>query len=177
MSIIHGFIAILDALHRFLIRLPGFAFISSCVVFLFSSNDTSHSTERLGLQNKPPSWHKYVRSSPNSVVNPLRIIPQYTIGNVTNPNGLLGKGSPTILTRNSSSSLPPTIVVDFGQNTVGIISIAFAGSSNYSSARPGIRLAFSETLQFLSDVSDFSRSYNVRSLMEISCSLLTIKLG
>jgi hypothetical protein len=53
---------------------------------------------------------------------------------------------------------PPAVVVDFGQVVAGFLSITFAGAS---SNNPGIRLAFSETIQYLTDVSDFSRSNNV----------------
>jgi hypothetical protein len=54
--------------------------------------------------------------------------------------------------------LPPSVVVDFGKPVVGFLSISFAGAS---SNLPGIRLAFSEMTEYLTDVSDFSRSYNV----------------
>lgn len=53
---------------------------------------------------------------------------------------------------------PPTVVVDFGMVVTGFLAINFAGASDNS---PGIRLAFSETLQYLTGVSDFSRSNNV----------------
>jgi hypothetical protein len=54
--------------------------------------------------------------------------------------------------------LAPSVVVDFGQVVVGYLSISFARASNNN---PGLRLAFSETKEFLSDVSDYTRSYNV----------------
>lgn len=123
----------------------------------------------------PGDWQKYVRSPSNRVVRPARVIADYTQGNVTNPDGLLlpGKGL-TILTRAAPatssatyaygarpSDIPPTIVVDFGQNIAGILSINFGGAYNTTPGLPGIRLAFSETLEYLTDVSDFSRSYNV----------------
>ena len=53
---------------------------------------------------------------------------------------------------------PPTIVVDFGLNVVGFPIISFGGASNNS---PGVRVAFSETLTYLTDISDFTRSDNV----------------
>lgn len=55
------------------------------------------------------------------------------------------------------------IVVDFGQNVAGYLSIKFAGASNSTPGLPGIRLAFSETIQYgyLTNFSDFSRSDNV----------------
>ena len=114
----------------------------------------------------PDDWQKYVRSPPNRIVYPARIVANYTRGNVTNPQGLLtGKGT-TLFTRTpqntSTADLPPTVVVDFGQNIAGYLSISFGGSYNSTPGRPGIRLAFSETLEYLRDTSDFSRGYNVR---------------
>ena len=114
----------------------------------------------------PDDWQKYVRSPPSPIVYPARIVANYTQGNVTNPEGLLiGKGS-TLFTRNAptnatSPDLPPTIVVDFGQNIAGYLSVSFGGSYNSTQGRPGIRLAFSETLEYLTDLSDFSRGFNV----------------
>lgn len=52
----------------------------------------------------------------------------------------------------------PTIVLDFGIDVVGFLQISFRGASDNS---PGIRLAFSETLTYLTDLSDFTRSDNV----------------
>lgn len=115
-----------------------------------------------------PDWQKYVRSPANQIIRPVAVLTNYTQGNVTNPNGLLtGKGLTTFTRTNGSAGtekdVPPTIVVDFGQNIVGVLSIKFAGAHSFNSTPglPGIRLAFSETLQFLTNVSDFSRSYNV----------------
>lgn len=61
--------------------------------------------------------------------------------------------------------LTPAVVVDFGQVVVGFLSISFAGASDNN---PGIRLAFSETTQFLTDLCDFTRSFNVSFLPEFS---------
>jgi hypothetical protein len=49
----------------------------------------------------------------------------------------------------------PSVVVDFGKVVVGYPRIRFASASDNS---PGVRLAFSETRQFLTDRSDFTRS-------------------
>ncbi|MDT5043422.1 MAG: hypothetical protein QOE51_4407, partial [Actinoplanes sp.] len=51
----------------------------------------------------------------------------------------------------------PSVTVDFGQVVAGYPVVRFAGAS---AGGPGVRLAFSETTQYLGDVSDFSRSYN-----------------
>ncbi|MFJ8820819.1 alpha-L-rhamnosidase C-terminal domain-containing protein [Streptomyces sp. NPDC102467] len=50
---------------------------------------------------------------------------------------------------------PPSVTVDFGKVVVGFPRIRFAGASDNS---PGVRVAFSETQQFLTDRSDFTRS-------------------
>lgn len=122
--------------------------------------------------NAREDWQKYIRAPPTNIVRPVRVLGEYTRGNVTNPEGLLtGKGS-TLLARNGTAQnttwafadpydIPPAIVIDFGQNIAGLLSIKFGGAYNTTPGLPGIRLAFSETLQFLSDLSDFSRSNNV----------------
>jgi hypothetical protein len=116
-----------------------------------------------------PDWQKYVRSPASQIVRPVAVLTNYTQGNVTNPQGLLtGRGATTFTRTNVSAGteadVPPTIVVDFGQNIVGFLSIQFGGASSFSDTPgfPGIRLAFSETLEYLTNLSDFSRSYNVR---------------
>jgi len=110
------------------------------------------------------SWHSYVRAPNSSIIYPARII--NTAGNVTGADNLLLPGDAfTTLSRLSTSSEIPGIVVDFGQNVVGYPIFSFTGASeNY----PGIRVAFSETIEYLSDVSDFSRSYNV----SVGCNLV-----
>ncbi|KAK1634747.1 Six-hairpin glycosidase-like protein [Colletotrichum phormii] len=139
--------------------------------------DSRGSSPRDESVRNEPSWHQYVRASESRTMYPARVIADLTRGDVANPSGLInGEGGPTVFTRGSAGDEAPSVTVDFGQNTVGIISISFAGSSTTTSSaggtagheserkdqdgRPGIRLAFSETLQFLSNVSDFSRSYN-----------------
>ena len=104
-------------------------------------------------------WQKYIRSPKTQVVNPIRILSNYTQGNVTNPEGLLKPGQgPTILTRTAPQNMTwtvgakaldgtPALVVDFGQNVAGYLSIKFAGATNSTPGFVGIRLAFSETIQ------------------------------
>ncbi|MEC3979692.1 discoidin domain-containing protein [Amycolatopsis sp. H20-H5] len=50
---------------------------------------------------------------------------------------------------------PPSVTLDFGQVVVGYPKVDFAGSKGN---RPGVRLAFSESTQYLTDVSDYTRS-------------------
>jgi hypothetical protein len=117
----------------------------------------------LGSSPPPEDWQKYVRFPSSQVVSPVAVVANQTSGFVTNPDGLLTSGGQTNLTRTTEQG-PPTIVVDFGQNVVGFLSIEFGdGAFNYTPGLPGIRLAFSESLAYgyLTDTSDFSRSDNV----------------
>ena len=49
----------------------------------------------------------------------------------------------------------PSITLDYGKDVVGFPQLSFAGASGGS---PGIRVAYSETKQYLTDRSDFTRS-------------------
>jgi hypothetical protein len=74
-------------------------------------------------------------------------------------NQAAGKGNYTRVNEVWPGLVPaedaPSVTLDFGQVVVGYPKFDFAGSSG---VRPGIRLAFSESTQYLSDVSDYSRS-------------------
>ncbi|KAK4076640.1 CAZyme family GH78 [Trichoderma aggressivum f. europaeum] len=115
---------------------------------------------RSGATDTKTSWHRFVRSPVSNVVKPIGIVSGSTIGNVSNPNGLINRQGPTVLSRGDENDLLPTVVVDFGQNVVGILSLELAGSQNTSAGLPGLRLAFSETMEYLTNRSDFTRSDN-----------------
>ncbi|PQE32565.1 alpha-L-rhamnosidase A protein [Rutstroemia sp. NJR-2017a WRK4] len=129
------------------------------------SESLSFKNDRYKLQNQlnrkdvighSPDWQKYVRAPTSDIIKPQAIV--NTNGSVKNADALLSPGGRVAtLTRAAGSSTVPSITVDFGLNVAGYLSIKFAGASKQS---PGIRLAFSETLQYLTDVSDFSRSDN-----------------
>ena len=144
----------------------------SCVTPAAATPAPSQSAHR-SVQDA--DWQKYVRAPASTTVLPVSIVSSYTAGSVTNPEGLLAAGGDaTVLTRpvpaSGGTDVIPVVVVDFGQNIVGYLSINFAGASNDSAGLAGIRLAFSETTDYgyLTDTSDFSRSDNVSS----SCLLL-----
>ncbi|KAI1378370.1 glycoside hydrolase family 78 protein [Hypoxylon crocopeplum] len=111
-------------------------------------------------QANDTSWHKYVRAPPTNIIQPKALLGEYTLGSVVNPEGLLNGDSVTTLTRGENETTIPTVVLDFGQNIVGLLTIDFASSTNISGGFPGIKLSFSETLEFLEDRSDFTRSDN-----------------
>jgi hypothetical protein len=62
------------------------------------------------------------------------------------------------------ANVPPSVVVDFGKVVVGYLNIDFSGATNN---KPGVQLAFSETTEFLTSVSDFTRSDNVSRLFNV----------
>lgn len=142
-------------------RLPFSLFFTT--IFIACSANAMPSTyqwqDQTTLTKNSESWQQYVRSPQNRTIYPQSIVSNLTMGNVTNPSGLLSpSGGVTTLYRSNGSATPPTIVIDFGQNIVGFLSINFAGASDNS---PGVRLAFSETLEYLTNISDFTRSFNV----------------
>lgn len=114
-------------------------------------------------QSNGTSWHQYVRAPSSTTISPVSYLEEYSSGNITNPGGIVGDGV-TTLTRTDSSEDLPSIVLDFGQNYAGILSIKFAGASapdsTNTTAVPGLALAFSETLEYLTNRSDFTRSDN-----------------
>lgn len=140
-----------------------------------ASSIKQHRGEEKRATNATPSWQQYVRAPSSSVVTPVGIVTAQTLGNVTNPDALVtGGGEMTILTRETGSSDIPTVVVDFGQDVVGFLQINFGGATSNS---PGIRLAFSETLEYLTDVSDLSRSDNVSIASQSIHHVININLG
>ncbi|KAH8816542.1 Six-hairpin glycosidase-like protein [Xylogone sp. PMI_703] len=143
---------------------PRFTIISFVLLFTFLTEIISATAQEVSQrvialeEDTNESWTKYVRSPPSTLIHPVKILSQYTLGNVTNPTGLLSTGSgSTVLSRASPNYTSPTIVIDFGQNVAGWLSINFTGASKNG---PGLRLAFSESLEYLTNTSDFTRSYN-----------------
>ncbi|OAA60513.1 alpha-l-rhamnosidase [Niveomyces insectorum RCEF 264] len=134
--------------------------LAGCAVAVAASSPSS--PQQQPLDSNDTAWQRYVRAPPRKSVAPARVLAEHTTGNATNTGGLLGDAGsgPTVLTRLNASDDVPTLVVDFGQNVVGQLSIEFEAAHNTSEGYPGLTLAFSETLQFLTDRSDFTRSDN-----------------
>ncbi|CRG90588.1 hypothetical protein PISL3812_07632 [Talaromyces islandicus] len=107
------------------------------------------------LPSNKTSWQQYVVSPQSRNIVPSSILS--TNGNVSNADVLVSGGGVARLTRADDTATAPEIVLDFGKNVVGFLEIEFAGGSTNA---PGIQLAFSETLQYLTNVSDFTRSGN-----------------
>ncbi|KAI2464136.1 glycoside hydrolase family 78 protein [Annulohypoxylon bovei var. microspora] len=111
-------------------------------------------------QDNDTSWHQYVRAPTSSTVKPKAVLGAYTSGGVTNPEGLVTGTNVATLSRAENDTEIPTVVLDFGQNIVGLLEIDFARSTNASGEFPGLRVYFSESLEFLGNTSDFTRSDN-----------------
>ncbi|KAH9892918.1 Six-hairpin glycosidase-like protein [Xylariomycetidae sp. FL2044] len=116
-------------------------------------------------QDNTTSWHRYVRAPSSPIVSPRAVLADYTVGDVVDAEALLSSSgeNATVLRRRPDSTENASLVLDFGQNVVGLLVIDFAGSVNGSEegdAWPGLVLAFSETLEFLGVRGDFSRSDN-----------------
>ncbi|KAL1971359.1 hypothetical protein VTN77DRAFT_311 [Rasamsonia byssochlamydoides] len=101
------------------------------------------------------SWQQYIVAPKSRRIAPIAILSRS--GNVSNAEALITREGVTRLYRAASSDDVPQVVLDFGQNVVGFLQISFAGAS---ANNPGIRLAFSETQEYLTKVSDFTRSDN-----------------
>ena len=101
------------------------------------------------------SWHQYVRAPSSDIVRPQAVL--HTRGNVIDAEALINQHGVATLNRLNTRDPVPSITLDFGQNIVGFVQIHFAGASNNF---PGIRLTFSETTEYLKNVSDFTRSDN-----------------
>lgn len=106
-----------------------------------------------GYCQNESSWQKYIVGPQERIVYPQRIVS--VSGNVTNAQAVIQRSGDLVLSRSEQDETPPAVILDFGINVVGFLRVAFNGAT---ANRPGIRIAFSETLQFLSDLSDYSRS-------------------
>jgi hypothetical protein len=107
--------------------------------------------ERGPTRVKDTNWQRYVVAPTSRNVLPVRVLS--STGDVTNAQGVLGSGVAR-LQRSTPQDVVPSVTVDFGKVVVGYPKISFAGSSG---TNPGVRLAFSESIQYLTDRSDWTR--------------------
>lgn len=148
---------------------------SFCTLLVFTRLTVGDPASEEGMgarQVDSTSWQRYVRAPSSDTIFPVSVLKAYSQGSITNPDGIINGEGVTTLTRKTSGDELPSIVLDFGQNHVGILSIHFAGSETFSepgqdsntsssTALPGISLAFSESLEYLTNRSDFTRSDNL----------------
>lgn len=137
------------------------AFFISTLALVFLALHTHAANSTTSIPSNSTSWHRYVRATSSDVIRPFAVLEEYSMGRVRNHQGLIAGDEPTVLERPGRLDEVPSVVVDFGMNTVGVLSIDFAGAEGAEGSLPGVRLAFSETLEHLGNNSDFTRSYNV----------------
>lgn len=137
------------------------AFLLFTLTLLFLTLRTHAANSTTSIPSNSTSWHRYVRATSSDVIQPVAVLEEHSMGRVLNYQGLIAGDEPTVLERPGRLDEVPSVVVDFGMNTVGVLSIDFAGAEGAEGSLPGVRLAFSETLEHLSNNSDFTRSYNV----------------
>ncbi|KAG2173861.1 hypothetical protein INT43_005281 [Umbelopsis isabellina] len=105
------------------------------------------------------NWRQYVRAPSSTTIYPKKVLS--THGNVTNAQGLIQNHGIATLSRPSTNDTVPYIELDFGINIVGFPKISFAGASDN---HPGVRVSFSESTEYLSNSSDFTRSDNGQTI-------------
>jgi hypothetical protein len=118
-------------------------------------------------------WQQYIKGPPNKIVFPKSVVQSSVSGNISNPSALIDRASSTVLSRLDGQDSTPSLVIDFGQVYAGYLNLELQGSTSSTTSLPGLRLAFSETLQFLTDKSDFTRSDNADS-GDVRCSKRTM---
>lgn len=130
--------------------------ILACLALGATSTAVAVSPARADDPPPAPGWRQYVQAPSSRDVRPVGVVA--TTGDVTNAKGMLGQGTATLRRPAPSPNTdpPPTsVTLDFGKVVAGYPKIHFAGAS---ADHPGVRLAFSETKQYLTDRSDFTRS-------------------
>lgn len=137
------------------------AFLLLTLTFLLLTLRTRATNTISLIPSNSTSWHRNVRATSSHIIRPLAVLEGASMGRVRNHQGLITGDEPTVLERPTRMDEVPSVVVDFGMNTVGVLTIEFAGAEGAEGSLPGVRLAFSETLENLGNNSDFTRSYNV----------------
>ena len=107
-----------------------------------------------------PNWQNYVLATGASQLTPARIVS--VSGKVSNPVGLLdGTRGGAKLTWDGRGAMP-TILVDYGVESGGVPLFTVTATSARLSAPVTVRVAFSETQQFMTATGDYWTSEDIR---------------
>lgn len=107
-----------------------------------------------------PNWQQHVLATGASRLSPVRIVS--VSGKVSNPIGLLdGSRGGAKLTWDGRGAMP-TILVDYGVESGGVPLFTVTATTARLSAPVTVRVAFSETLQFMTPTGDYSTSEDMR---------------
>ena len=106
-----------------------------------------------------PNWQAYVLATGAARLSPVRIVS--TAGNITNAAGLMSGGSgPATLTWNGTGPAP-TILLDYGKESSGSPVLTVTATSGRLFAPVLVRIAFSETQQFMTPTGDWGAAEDV----------------
>ena len=100
-----------------------------------------------------PDWQRYVLAPPTRQVPPAAVLA--TSGDVANATAALTQGGGAARLTRRTTGDEAVLDLDFGKVVAGRLEIGFAAASD---PPPGVRVAFSESRQYLGPRSDFSRS-------------------
>jgi hypothetical protein len=89
-------------------------------------------------------WQPYVLAPSSHTVQPVSVLHAYTRGGgiTGNPNAVLGHGGTVRLTSTGGTTDSPLLIIDFGKEVAGQVSVQVTGSS---AARPVLHACFSES--------------------------------
>ena len=106
-----------------------------------------------------PNWQPYVLATGASRLTPIRIVS--VSGKVSNPVGLLdGTRGGAKLTWDGKGAMP-TILVDYGVESGGVALFTVTATSARLFAPVTVRVAFSETQQFMTATGDYFTSEDI----------------
>jgi hypothetical protein len=108
-----------------------------------SSSQASPWTES-SYQPKPGDWQPYVLAPSGHTVRPARVLAAYPrSGSITgNTSAVLGRGGTVRLTSTGGTSSSPLLIIDFGKEVAGNVSVQVTGAS---ATRPTLHACFSES--------------------------------
>lgn len=95
-------------------------------------------------QPQPGNWRPYVLAPSGHTVTPVSVLHAYQrSGSITgNTDAVLGGGGTVRLTSTGGTSSSPLLIIDFGKEVAGKVSVQVTGAS---ATRPGLHACFSES--------------------------------
>jgi len=95
-------------------------------------------------QPKPGDWQPYVLAPSGHTVRPTRVLAAYPRGgSITGSSGaVLGHGGTVRLTSTGGTASSPLLIIDFGKEVAGRVSVHVTGASG---TRPALHACFSES--------------------------------
>jgi alpha-L-rhamnosidase len=125
--------------------------VAAAVLLVAPASAGASAAARAGLPAWPaaPDWQQYVEAPSSLNLAPVRVVS--VSGNVTNPNGIVSRGSgDTTLTRTAADTGPTDIVLDYGQDIGGVPSFTVKAASG----SPTMEAGYSEAEEYIAPGGD-----------------------